>query len=520
MGGYQLIYKNCILSAGWLFRQVSLFGRREAESRTEKWLFVSHPFLGSVLAVGILAVPWLVCFFPGTVEPDAGSQLYMAFDIAELTAHHPVVVTKVMGFFVSVGRSVFGSDCMGIFLYTFCQFAIQTLTVAYAIYVMGCMRTPLWLRWAALAFYGIYPIFPIWGYTMVKDSAYYISVLLFAAALAHILTGDKICRRFIASAGCASEGMADGSGRRDILHKKKTGLEWWKISLLAVSASGICMLRKEGWLVVLSTLIFGAVVCRAYRRLFGCVMAMCLCLVLTNKVYLEVKDIKPSPVKEALSVPLQQTARYIKEYYYDIRPEEMEVLQGLFSVDIAEIAEVYDAELSDPVKEVFILYPEEDEVKSYFDIWSRQFLRHPDVYVQAFLNHMYGYICPEKKESWKGEDIGVFKINLNRAVFDVEFGIESSTGRDILEEYARTTRQLPVLGMLYSPGIYTWIIMGCMLYLTEKRKWKEMTVYIPGCFILLICMLSPVNACIRYMLPVMAVLPIYLALLCRMEDSV
>ena len=70
--GYSIIYKKCILFIRWLPAQLPKnVWRRDCYSKLEKWLFETHPFMGTLVIVGILAIPWLVCFFPGTLEPDA-----------------------------------------------------------------------------------------------------------------------------------------------------------------------------------------------------------------------------------------------------------------------------------------------------------------------------------------------------------------------------------------------------------------------------------------------------------------
>lgn len=448
--------------------------------RAERWLFESHPFLGPVLSVWILEIPWLVCFFPGTVEPDARHQLLMSFGMAGMTGHHPVLVTKLMGKCMYIGRLVFGADDMGIFLYTFFQFGMQSLVIAYTVYVLGRMKTPLLIREGALAFYSLYPIFPIWGYTMVKDTGYYIFILLFVSVLMNLL---------------CEEGVQP---------------KWWQALLLLLSTAGIASFRKDGCCVVILTLAWGFVAYKRYRKTFVLGIVSCmLSAFLINGVYMKIENIPKGSVREALSVPIQQTARYVKEHYEEITPEELKVLQTVFIVDISELAELYDPEISDPVKGVFALEPDSSDFKAYLGVWWQQLLKHPDTYVQAFLNHTYGYFYPDKTESREEEDIGVFRI-AESDQFDLKFGIKSDVGRNFLEGYARWVKRLPALGMFYSVGLHTWILLGCFLHFMIKKKWQELIVYIPGVCILLVCVFSPVNTCVRYMLPVMALLPIHL----------
>ena len=479
--GYSLIYKNCILFVKWLFMQLpeSLW-RRNTTGNIEKWLFEKHPFWGVLLLIWLLEIPWLVCFFPGTLEPDARYQILMACGGTGMTGHHPIMVTKLMGKCVVIGRDLFASDSIGVFFYTISQFAMQSLVFAYTMYVLGRMKVPIVLRWGTLAFYCIYPIFPIWGYTMVKDSGYYILIILFVVAIDHLF------------------------------YECEAHPKWWQEILLIISAVGICCYRKEGCVVVIATSICAFLAYPQVRNLFLMGILSCICCtLLINGVYMRVEGIPDGSAREALSIPLQQTARYVKEHYDEVTPEEVKTLQSVFTVELEQLAEIYNPELSDPVKERFAGDTDSDALKQYFGVWWKQLLKHPETYVQAFLHHTYGYFYPDKSISWEGEDIGVFDI-AESDFFDVNFGIKDDTGRNYLEEYARLVKSMPVIGMLYSTGLHTWILLGCVVYLLAGRKYRKLVIYIPGLCTLAICFLSPVNTCVRYMLPIMALLPVHL----------
>lgn len=62
-----------------------------------------------------------------------------------------------------------------------------------------------------------------------------------------------------------------------------------------------------------------------------------------------------------------------------------------------------------------------------------------------------------------------------------------------------------------SPGTYTYILLGMIVYLSAAQKRKETLVFIPAICVLLICLAPPVNIYLCYMLPIMAATPIELA---------
>lgn len=483
--GYYFVYRNSILFCHWVLKRAPMFLRRKGHGKIENWLFERHPFWGPAMVIWIFAIPWLVCFFPGTLQPDACHQLFMALGVSEMTGHHPIFVTKLMGACLYLGRTLFGSDNIGMFLYTFPQFAIQSLVMAYAIYVLSYMKAPIVMRWGALVLYSIYPIFPIWGYTLVKDTGYFIFVLLFVTILVHVY----------------------GSGQSRPV--------WWQMILFVFSATGLGLFRNDGRYVIVLTCVCGIIWGRKYCRVLFVAGAV-VCLLsnfLVEGVYMESRNIPKGSVREALSIPLQQTARYVKEHYEEITPEEAQILQECFNVELTKLADLYTPDFSDPVKGEFALYPKTSYLKAYFHVWGQQMLKHPDTYIQAFLNQTYGYFYPEKESRRDG--IAFFNIedvhDSQGEYMNFAFGIKNGFGRRLLIIYAHLIKAIPVIGILYSPGMYTYILLGCIVLLVAKKKWRELIVYIPGFCVLLICMSSPVTACLRYALPNIISFPLYLA---------
>lgn len=483
--GYFFVFRNCILYVSKKLRQFPTLFRRETQGKVEIWLFERHPFWGVLAVIWLAAIPWLICFFPGTLEADGCYQLLMSFGVVGISNHHPVFVTKLMGICLHWGRLFFGSDMIGMFFYTFFQFTFQSLVMSYVLYVLSRMKAPVLLRWGALIFYSAYPIFPMWGYTLVKDTGYYSFFLLFVTTLVQML----------------------------YLYEKGERLAWWQVFLFALGAVGLGTFRNDGRYIVLLTCVCGIFFARkCWNVLLIGGIACFVSIFLIEGVYMKAESIPQGSKREMLTIPLQQTARYVKEHYEEITPEEAEILQAGFSVELSELADLYIPDFSDPVKGTFVLYPEADYINAYFRVWAQQLIKHPDTYLQAFFNQVYGYFYPEKESEWEG--IGILNIKNSLSAqdeyLDLDFGLENELGRNLLSIYVKWTKALPVIGMLFSPGIYTYILLGCAMYLIAKKRKRGLLVYVPGFCVLLICIASPVTACFRYTLPNVASLPIYL----------
>ena len=96
--------------------------------------------------------------------------------------------------------------------------------------------------------------------------------------------------------------------------------------------------------------------------------------------------------KEMLSIPFQQTARYLKEYPDDVTESEENAIEKI--LDYGSLAENYNPEISDHVKDTFNNSATTQDMVNYFKAWVSMFLRHPDVYFQATFNNTYGYYYP------------------------------------------------------------------------------------------------------------------------------
>lgn len=438
--GYYFAYKNCILFIGYLFENKKSLLRREPANKIERVLFEQHPFAGPLLFILVFALPWLVCFFPGTLQWDAHAQLWAFFGVpseVQRAGSHPVILTEIMGGCICLGRRLFHSDSIGLFLYTGVQFMAQSLTFAYASLVFRKLRLPVLFNWGALLYWCVFPLFPIWGYTMVKDSPFYIFVLLLIVVMI-----DIVC--------CGS-----------------TGKKWCRPAVLLVSVAGVVLSRNEGRHVVLVTLVFVLLLYRKHWKTFLAGTVFCILLVLlVDRVYMPVNDIQKGNRADMLSLPLQQTARYLRDHFDEVTEEEAAILQEGFDVDLRTIADVYYPDCSDPVKGYFCQYPDEDYIKSYFKVWREQFVKHPDTYVQAFINHTYGYFYPNKHD-YQYESLnltGVFFLgnadHWHDRYIDLAFAISDDTGRQILMHFFYLVEKMPVFSMLFSAGLYTYILLG------------------------------------------------------------
>ena len=231
-------------------------------------------------------------------------------------------------------------------------------------------------------------------------------------------------------------------------------------------------------------------------------------------------------IREALSIPFQQTARYIKYYEKDVTEEERETINRVLAYD--KLKKEYKPENADPIKSKYKKQATKEELKQYFRVWYKQFLKHPDVYVEAFISNTYGYIYPQKTEYYiHYEDLNnpILKIIANFGYMNyrenfINYSYNNHFGkiRANLVKYAKKFQEIPIIELLVNVGFNTWILIFMIAYSIHKGKYKNILVLMPSIITLLVCMASPINNYLRYALPIIFSNPMLILLLTKKEE--
>lgn len=491
MVGYFLIVKNCLIFLKYIFEIKGEILRKETKGKVEAFLFEKQPFWHPCFFIFVTALPYLIFFFPGMIQADGFIQVRQYLS-GELTAIHPVFDTIIMGWFVNLGNTLFHSYTAGAFLFNIAQFLLQTACFAYFLCVMRKWELPILMRWGYLLYVSVLPLFPIWGYTLAKDTGYYVFAFLFVVALADILSdaGKSV---------------------------------WWKTVLLVLGAVGMCIMRNNGRYVIILTLVIAAVCLRKNWKAFAIAIVSCVGIsYLILGVYIPLNNIPRGLARSYLAIPLQQIARTVRDHYDDMTEDEIATLQtcyktdieemGIYDTDIRVLAEYYDPENFDFIKGIFINPTDKTELAEFLKIWAMELKHFPDSYIQAFLHHSYGYFYPDRRNM---DDLpGFFTLYgrtkvLSRDGIRIAFGIQDTSGRDVIRMFALAITNMPIVGSLFSVGLHSQILIGLFLYLIAKRKWKELIVLFPNVILMAgLFAASPIGGYIRYMLPIMVALPI------------
>lgn len=443
-------------------------------------LWQKHPFLLPWLIILLCWMPYFLVRLPAAVEHDAYAQLEMIFGLRPFTSHNPAFSTVLIGFWVKLGTALFGAKEAGLSLFVLFQMLYCSGFLAYTAHAMVRMKAPAIVTMGAVAVYALATIYPNYLTTIMKDALYSCTTLLLITLIAEELLHP---------------------------HSKK------RIAGIFTAALLTALLRNNGFLL-LWALTAAAIICLlrspTLRRkaMSAALLTACALHLLYSNVLLPALHVPAGPFYEMLSVPFQQTARYVRDYPEDITQEEYEVIDAILNME--DLAERYDPNLSDPVKNICSDDP--DTVKPYLKVWLKQFLRHPPVYVEATLNNCYGFFHPNSREY-------IFCYTTISGNPDLVFDeIEALMPLKIAARYfVMLFESFPLTLPLCNTGCHVWLALY-LLCRAWKRKDHLFLIPFASIFMsMIVCIACPVffiNG-IRYALPIIYATPLLTALSLR-----
>lgn len=465
--GFFIAFNWGIRSVFWF---VDGYEIHAGECQTQKISIVT--VLRDMGAMILLWLPYLVVFYPGTMNVDS------LFEINEFLGgsyhtHYPLFHTVITGALFKAGQLLL-NDNFGIFLCNIIQVIVAALVLSVSINLVCKMINA---KKALLAFWGIFPIWPIWFYTLVKDSLYSLFVMFFVVLLIMYVSG-------------------------------KVKMSWKFYAVCLIDGILIVLLRNNGWALILFTLAVLMFVWGGEKKNLIIVFLVSLIMgTVINGEFVKALNANDNFNIDALSLPLQQTARYVSEF--ELTEDEYNTINRIIDINGLED---YEPEIADPVKGHGRSDIGMEDIAQYLKTYIRMFFKHPQPYFEAFFNLNYGYFYPDRTEYKDG--IATYHINVWQSSNDFNLDLHplehTEFFRVILETLAYAIRSLPLIGLMYSTGLYTWLLLIVGLILIYINEYKGMLCLAPCIATILICMISPVNAYIRYALPVMMSAPFYL----------
>lgn len=295
----------------------------------------------------------------------------------------------------------------------------------------------------------------------------------------------------------------------EVFHKDKN-IQRKTLIMSFLTAFFVCILRQNGKYIVLPTLVcLAAVSLKKWKQMVIFLLVFMVAIAGYDKAVVPMFSTAQISRRAIFSVMFQQTAKYMRSYPEEVTEEEYEIIDKVLKADI--IAEEYNPRLSNPVKNTFRNDTSNENVKEYLKVWFKMFWKHPGAYLEAFLQFCYGYLDPFHYS----DCVPIFQNYITgpplaTGAMDIHY-TQRGLYRIRLADYEKLWMEMFPLTLLTYPGTYTWLTLFCILLLCKKKRWRQLAIMPMLVFTILTNIASPVNGCLRYTLPLMAVMPLLLA---------
>ena len=451
---------------------------------TKEYSFFTDNKKSIFIVAGIIFIayiPYILSYYPGNVLIDSVIQILQGTGAIELTNHHPVLHTAIIGICMNIGNALFNSYQTGAFIYTIIQTLATALIFSFSIYYMAKKKVPVLIRILTMLFYMLCPTICFYTITMYKDIPFALTMLLLTIGITELCTNTE---RFFKS-------------------KKR-------IAFLTIIILISMFFRNNGVYAMILTFPFVLIAFRKYYKqiLIIFLIQIILYKVITGPIY-DLTGIKQGSTKEALSIPLQQFARLMSYKQEELSEEQKTKIRQYLPIENFE--KLYNPVFSDPIKAQFSEEGFEKDKIGLVKLYLELAIDFPIETVKSFILGSYGYYYPNTV-GWgvyTGVNTEQFK-EYDKYRFESKPIVKIET-LDKINEFINT-RDFPIVSMFVSVGFIFWMILACMIYIIYQKQYKKLIIFLPVLFVWLTALASPVFCEARYVYSMFTCLPLFIAI--------
>ncbi len=427
------------------------------------------------LAFVILLVLWMpiiLSTLPGSICYDSAHQIGDFMRGYNIGIGNPIMSTVLYGGLFSIGMTLGGAFFADVLLVAF-----QTLLCASA---MAAMTGWVYRRsrskvayWLCLFILGVVPVWAAAVQCALKDTANIGFFIYFMLAYADIiLDGEKV--------------------------KKGTWIRLFVFAVLSALSKSFVDSVIVLCLVVLVLVRWKQILQR--KRLLAITAGLVVIIMAVDAITTHLPIFQPPMHREKYSLPLQQVARYCKEYGDEMTPEQIAVVDQIMDFDA--VREVYDPNTADPVKRTY--HASEEEMKEFWKLYFELGMKHPGVYLKHILAGSYKYFYPF--------DPGTSAMRLyiynweENGVPLYELSYVSREAARAAYQYVSAWSENPLLVIFIGPGFYVDAFIVLLGYVLERKNRQALLVYVPLMLLTVGLLFTHVNGENRYAFPIMGTL--------------
>lgn len=421
-------------------------------------------------------VPILLILYPGTFSNDTYGQLAQ-FSSFNFTDHHPIFDTLVMGTMIFPLAKITGEWHLIMFVYVFIQAIITSLVFGYSlIYAQNKLKLNKKFIYFFLIIYALLPIFPMCVQEINKDTIFSWIYVLFFINYIEIIRSNG-----------------------ENLKNKQNFISLIIISILC------CLTKKIGtYVILLSYIVLFFIKIENKKKILYPFLSIIIIMFGILPITFKIFNIQKGNSQEKYSLLFQQTARYVKYHQEEISKEEKEIIETAIGKDLNTIKEVYNPTFADPVKGGEQSTGKKGYIK-YLLVWFKEGLKHPITYIDATNSMLSGWLSfkeykPLMNMNWHNQlDPNIIPEKTTERTFNKKTA-------DNYEKLYDHIYQIPIIGVLFTTGLYTCLIPIFVILTIIKYNKKNILAILPLILsIALGCFLAPASENIegqRYLIPI------------------
>lgn len=471
--------------------------------RWQVWLFSS-------VVIFLCWLPVFLAYYPSVFAYDAEGQLYQVI-AHDYSTHHPLLHTIFLGAFFKLGGMLPGSYPAGMAVHSVVQMIMMAAAFGYTIAYLYCKGVSAYLRYALFLFYALFPTNSVLALSTTKDVLFSALVLLYTVTLHRIVTWQE-------RSGVGNDADSGGVKKRNwimyvlwavlLLLFRNNAVYAFVLTLPIVSLGYVRMKGektvewKKYMIYTIAALIISAAGSAALKAATGAYNG--------------------SP-REMLSVPLQQMARTRVKAEEALTPEMQEELEKYLPSEWVFAA--YNPYLADPVKNRAVIH---DDPAGLIKTWIKLGVKHPQIYIDAFLDNSIGYWFIEDRTHAQiygiGTESGFGYLSTDNRTMPAGYEVTEHSYLPGLRAFMErivsdnSYQKLPVIRLIFAPAFYWWMLCMYMAVVIYRRKYRLL---LPVVFLVIYYMtllLSP-TVLIRYMYPFVVTVPAICCCLCTDLDE-
>lgn len=411
--------------------------------------------------------------FPGVFSQDSFYSISQSLGYYRFSDGHPVSFTLILKLFTMISSDI----KFDMILYCVSQMIALAITFSFVIKYLIIKKINSFIIICSFLFFAFSPINAMYSFTVWKDIPFSISVILYLITILEIISNPK-----------------------DFL-KKPGNMIIFGLLILFVS-----IFRNNGIYMMVLSFPFIILLLKSIRKKLLIIFFISFITygLIKGPLYTYL-NVEKGPIREALSIPIQQIARTFSYEYENISEKDKQTVDKF--LDAENIGKLYDPRISDPVKSTWKDINFSKEKGNFFNVWYKLFKKHSIIYIDSFLSNSYGYWYPPTVY-WT-----VYTNNATEAywLYRPEYNLETNPiikGKSIVSDVMLDIRNIPVLSMTHSIGYSFWIMFFLMAGIIVMKKYKLLIPFIMMTVLWLTLIASPVYAEFRYSYSLFVSLPL------------